>query len=733
MYAKVIVDIASSAVDKIFDYRAIEGVEIGSRVLVPFGNRTIEGYVIDLSDTSEYDESKVKFITKILDAVPVITKEQFALTEYMKDTFYIGTADCIRLFLPSELRKGKVQEIFETMLTLGDGAVVEEFRKTLRSTAVAQKGVLDYVEQNPECSQAEVAKMFGNSAVSKLKEKGVIVVSKKARKRTPYMSLTSAEEKKIVLTPQQQKAVDTFINYPNKTYLLHGITGSGKTEVYMRTIDNALKNGKNAIMLVPEISLTPQVLSFFRQRFGDQVALLHSGLSAGERFDEWKRIENGEATVVVGARSAIFAPLKNVGLILIDEQHENSYNSETNPRYRTEDIALFRAKYNNCPLVLGSATPSIETFEKTVSGEYMLLRMPNRVHEAPLPETTIVDMRNEIARGNDSIFSMPLLSAISEAIKSNKQTILFINRRGYTSFLRCMECGYIPKCTDCDAPLVYHKEGDVLKCHFCGKKYRTLTACPNCKSVHIRQGAIGTQKVVDEIKKLFPSVPVFRMDNDTTSGKNGHQKVLEAFKAESPAILVGTQMLAKGHDFDNVEVVGVLDADQTLYQTDYKSAERTFQLITQVSGRAGRKSGGGKVFLQTFNPKHFVYRFVANKNYEAFFDQEISVRETTNFPPYAVIVRLLVSHEKEDVAYQKTKNIFEALKPLKEEFGENIVFLNAMASPFTRLKNKYRFQVLMRFTKQIKDDIMKKIYQTVNIHQDGKCQIFVEINPSSLA
>ena len=731
MIAEVIVDVANSAVDKVFDYLIPKNLEVfkGARALVPFGPRKILGYVLSIksSPTTHHTLKPILAVKQEGSILP----EMLELAGFMVEQYNIKWVDALRLCLTKEVRNDTTKAKNVLVCKVVESPELTTYLSALPLKSQKQKDVVLSLKLGPQ-KKAELEKNFGASAISTLVKKGFVEVFEETERRKP-LNILNQNFLRAKLNSDQAFAVENITKFLRQTYVLFGVTGSGKTEVYLNSIEKALENGKTAILLVPEIGLTPQVFALLESRFGQKVAVLHSGLSAGERFDEWKRIENGEARVVVGARSAIFAPVQNVGLILIDEEHENSYNSETNPRYRTEDIALFRAKYNNCPLVLGSATPSIETFEKTVSGQYMLLRMPNRVHEAPLPETTIVDMRNEIALGNDSIFSMPLLSALSACVQSKKQAILFINRRGYTSFLRCMECGYIPKCTDCDAPLVYHKEGDVLKCHFCGKKYRTLTACPNCKSVHIRQGAIGTQKVVDEIKKLFPSVPVFRMDNDTTSGKNGHQKVLEAFKAQSPAILVGTQMLAKGHDFDNVEVVGVLDADQTLYQTDYKSAERTFQLITQVSGRAGRKSGGGKVFLQTFNPKHFVYRFVANKNYEAFFDQEISVRETTNFPPYAVIVRVLVSHEKEDASYQKTKNIYEDLKPLKEEFGEDIVFLNAMASPYTRLKNKYRFQVLMRFTKQIKDDIMKKIYQTVNIHQDGKCQIFVEINPSSLA
>ena len=731
MIAEVIVDVSSSAVDKVFDYIIPENLDVfrGARVLVPFGPRKILGYVLRIKDLPSTSH-KLKEILNVKKG-GYILPEMLELCAFMVEKYNIKWVDALRLCITKEVRSDQAKPKKVLVCRLNESANLDTYLALLPAKSQKQKEVIHSLKLSSQ-KKSDLEKNFGASAVSTLIKKGFVEVFEETERRKPF----SVETKNFIkpqLNADQKFAIANITRFERKTYLLFGVTGSGKTEVYLNCIEKTLEMGKTAILLVPEIGLTPQVFALLENRFGQKVAVLHSGLSVGERFDEWKRIENGEARVIVGARSAIFAPIKNVGIILIDEEHENSYNSETNPRYQTEEIALFRAKWNNCPLVLGSATPSIETFQKTISGEYELLRLPNRVHEAPLPETTIVDMRAEILRGNDSPFSMPLLSAIANAVQNGKQAILFINRRGYTSFLRCMECGHIPKCTDCDAPLVYHKEGDLLKCHFCGKKYKALTACPSCKSVHIRQGALGTQKVVEEIQKLFPTAPVFRMDNDTTSGKNGHQKILEAFKAQSPAILVGTQMLAKGHDFENVDVVGVLDADQTLYQTDYKSAERTFQLITQVSGRAGRKTGGGRVFLQTFNPKHFVYRFVANGSYESFFNQEISVRETTNFPPFAVIVRLLISHEKEDVAYQKTKQIFDDLKPLKEDFKDGIVFLNAMASPYTRLKNKYRFQVLMRFTKQIKDDIMKKIYQTVNIHQDGKCQIFVEINPSSLA
>ena len=730
MIAKIIVDVANSAVDRIFEYNIPAHLQVkkGDWVVVPFGPRKLGGFVLEISQNATTHHA-LKDIIAIKKGGKILP-EMIELCKFMVEKYNIKMVDGLRLCLSSEVRSESIHEKTILMCRIAEKFDVGAYIDALPARSQKQRAALEFLAKGEEKKSA-LENLFGISAIKTLLQKGAIEVFEVQQNRAPLT--LSTQKKKVDLNPDQALAVENISAFKRQTFLLFGVTGSGKTEVYMNVIDRALEQGKTAILLVPEISLTPQVFGHLTNRFGEKVAVLHSGLSRGERFDEWNRIQNGKAQVVVGARSAIFAPLENVGVIFIDEEHENSYTSETNPRYKTEEIALFRARYNDCPLVLGSATPSIETFEKTQSGEYQLLRLPHRVHETDMPSVQIVDMTREIRLGNDSIFSMPLLNALADCVKNKKQALLFLNRRGFSSFLRCVDCGFIASCSDCEAPLVYHKEGNVLKCHLCGKAYKPLTHCPTCKSTNMRLGAIGTQKIVEEISKLFPNVPILRMDNDTTHGKNGHQKILQEFAKHKPAILVGTQMIAKGHDFEDVYVVGIIDADQTLYQTDFKSAERTFQLITQVSGRAGRKNGGGKVFLQTYNPRHYVYTYAANYNFLGFYDREINVRETTNFPPFAVILRILVSHENENVAYAQTKEIFDALKPLKAKYAEDLIYFAAMKSPYGRIKSKFRFQVLMRFTKNIKDDIIKKIYQAVNKFSTGKCQIFVEINPSSLS
>lgn len=412
--------------------------------------------------------------------------------------------------------------------------------------------------------------------------------------------------------------------------MLHGVTGSGKTEVYMHCIEDALSKNKTAIMLVPEISLTPQVFLQFKERFGDKVAILHSGLSQGERFDEWRRLRSGEATVAVGARSAIFAPLENLGVIIIDEEHDGSYVSEGNPRYDTVEIAGFRAGYNSCPLVLGSATPSVESYYKAEKGEYKLLELPHRINNLLLPEMEVVDMSRELRAGNRDVFSTSLKDALRKTIAAKEQAIIFLNRRGFASFVMCKDCGFILKCKDCDVSLTYHKEDNQLKCHYCGKRYEMIDRCPICHGTNIRQGRIGTERVVEEVRKVLPEARVLRMDNDTTSEKGAHQRILSAFSKGEADVLVGTQMIAKGHDFQNVTLVGILDADFSLYLSDYRSNERTFQLITQVAGRAGRAGKSGKVIIQTYTPRHYVFRYAASYDYKNFYLKEKTQGKSPN-------------------------------------------------------------------------------------------------------
>ena len=725
-FAEVIIDIETSALDRVFDYFVISDISVGDRVLVPFGPKMIEGYVLCIKDKTNYDVKKIKPIIRKLDSFTAIKPEFLKLLNFMTEKYHIRKSSTLKLFIPSDLRGQKVKEKKITILSLSVEKNIPEYFDSLRKTATAARNVIMFLKDEGEAENAALSKLFSSAAIKKLKDDGIIVSKECEVWRTPHTF--NVKDKIVKLTTLQNKVI---AEVKNGSYLLHGVTGSGKTEVYLNLISNALKDGKSAIMLVPEISLTPQMLSTFKGRFGDMVAILHSGLSAGERFDEWRRLHSGVAKVVVGARSAIFAPLENVGVIIVDEEHENSYVSETNPRYSALEVAEFRAKTNGCPLILGSATPSLETYRRAETGEIKLLELPVRINGKELPKIQIVDMMNEIRSGNTAIFSNQLLSDLNTCVKNKKQAMLFINRRGYSSFMRCRNCGYVAKCTDCDVSLVFHRDDDKLKCHYCGKQYKALTSCPTCKSNYIRQGAVGTQQVVSELKKLFPDVKVLRMDNDSTGTKNAHSNILAEFKTALPGILVGTQMIAKGHDFGEVTLAGIIDADQSLYNSDYASAERTFQLITQMSGRAGRSDFEGKVVLQTYVPKHYVYRFAANYDYKGFYKKEISLREATNFPPEARIIRILISGENEELVRGNLKICYNKIQEIREKYMNDFHYLNAMKAPIKRIANRYRYQILLRIKKDNAEEIEKEVHEATAC--DAKLSVFFEINPQNLS
>lgn len=722
MFAEIIIDQDAKALDRVFEYIIPEELEvsIGMRVYVPFGSRILQGYVIALKETCEYDETKLKKIISKIEDFSAIKPEMLELMRFMANKNHLKLASILRLFLPAEMREGKVKELFETYYNLSKNEV------QLAKNAKKQQEIIEFLKINGKTSSSLLSEKFGYSAIKSLHEKGCILKEKQEIKRTPFV--IKRDDKRVTLNDIQLNAYNTICE--NKTYLLHGVTGSGKTEVYMNLIERELERGKNAIMLVPEISLTPQIMSNFKARFGDNVALLHSGLSAGERFDEWKRLFSGEARIAIGARSAIFAPLDNLGMIIIDEEHEQSYISESNPRYNTHDVAQFRAKYNGCPLVLGSATPSIDTYLKAKEGEYQLIELPVRANGREMPPVQIIDMMSEIRTGNNGIFSNQLLADLAYVVNNKKQAMIFINRRGYSSFMRCRDCGYIAKCCDCDVSLVYHREDNRLKCHYCGKQYKVLTSCPQCKSEAIKQGAVGTEQIVAKLKELFPDVKVLRMDNDTTSTKNAHQKILNEFKDSKPGILVGTQMIAKGHDFEDVILVGIVDADQSLYHSDYRSTERTFQLITQVAGRAGRSLSAGKVVLQTYSPKHYVYKFASNYDYKGFYRKEVNVRQTAQFPPYSRIIRVLFSDHNEEYVRELLKICYTEIEKLKNEFGSDIIYMDAMKSPIKRIQDKYRYQIMLRLNLEHADEIEQKIFEIVD--KNTKNSVFFEINPLNL-
>lgn len=732
MIAEVIVDISNSEVDRIFDYSfSSPYVQKGSRVTVPFGNRKSEGYVIGIKENTSVPPDKLKGIIETLDDRPVIGEEMLELMRYMCERYHLRIVDALRLFIPAQMRGGRIKELKKRFVKIAADYLNANPQTFIRASAKAQREVFDYVLDCKEADTAYLGKEYSAAAVKNLIERGIFELFEKGVRRTPYSAI-ECNENGVSLTHTQKSVVETVCGESNKTFLLHGVTGSGKTEVYMRCIADTLASGKTAVMLEPEISLTPQVLKNFRARFGDSVAILHSGLSAGERFDEWRRLLCGEAKVAVGARSAIFAPLKNVGLIIIDEEHDSSYISDSNPRYSTVEVASFRAKYNGCNLLMGSATPSVESYYKAKIGEYKLLEMKERIAGRPLPDIEIVNMCDELRCGNNGFMSRRLKSELSDCMEEGNQAIIFINRRGFSSFVMCPSCGYVAKCERCDVSLVYHRDENVLKCHYCNNRYEPLDMCPECHNTHLRQGYIGTQKVAAEIAGLFPNKKVLRMDNDTTQNKDAHLEILGKFGSGEADILVGTQMIAKGHDFPNVTLVGIIDADMSLHFADYRAAERTFQLITQVAGRAGRDVKAGRVVLQTYSPNNYVYKLAARNDYKSFFDKECNLREVTKYPPFSKIVRILITSESEEDAFKALKADFDNINALAREYGDCFAYLSAMKSPVKKIQNRYRVQIIARIVNDF-DCIIKKIYSITDANKTNRTQCFVEINPSNMS
>ncbi len=722
VFAEVIVDIAHSQVDKVFEYSCPDSLQVGSRVKVPFGGRKIDGFVIGVSRVSSYPADKIKPVAEIFDEPPALIPECFDLMEKISARYRVPKAVALRLFLPSEMRLGKVHVSIRRYA---------KFSKEigLNSSAKKQAEALRFIMKEGEADYARFAEEFGRGAVDALCKKGAIEIEERKIARSPFSGLPENYEKKT-LTKAQSDALDNIENSDKRIHLVHGVTGSGKTEIYLNVIAREIERGRTAIFLVPEISLTPQMLSQLRARFGGSAAILHSGLSAGERFDEWWRLRSGEAKIAIGARSAVFAPLENIGAIIIDEEHDSSYSSESAPRYETVEIASFRAEYNGAKLILGSATPSVESFAKARDGEYNLITLTERINGKSLPEIIISDMCKEVRSGNNTAFSRALRQELDETLKSGRQAILFLNRRGYSRHVVCRDCGYVAKCENCDVSLTYHSEENCLKCHYCGARYRMLNACPDCGGTHVLYSGTGTQRVVSDLKTLFPDARILRMDNDTVSGKDGHYKILRQFSEKQADILVGTQMIAKGHDFPAVTLVGILDADMSLHFSDYRSGERTFQLITQVSGRSGRADDKGKVVLQTCSPENHILRYAVNYDYKGFFDNEIALRKATCFPPYSLICRIMITCGDNDKAIAVLKEVYFACEELRKNFPDEFIFLNKMHSPVKKIQGKFRYQVLMRLKSK---SLLEKIYDIAVNNSANDSLVYVEENPANLS
>ena len=750
-------------------------LEVGMRVHVPFGkgNRLIQGIVLGLE--SQVDEEGVsqdlKDIAEVLDFSPVLTQEQLWLAEELRKSVFSYKISILKAMLPGFLNSsydkilyplaGLSQEDRERLFGSEDSLAFSslDLSKQAEMMRLTRKGLLgleyqavdqkkvktqswyevdlaqlegveisarakkklelrDYLLSHPEsASLASLLESYSREQVNFFVEQGAVtIVQKEVQRSAAYFEGIEASQP-LELNPEQRQARDAVVSAIGShqpPFLLQGITGSGKTEVYLQIIQGALDKGKTAILLVPEISLTPQMTECFIARFGEKVAILHSGLSNGEKYDEWRKVERGDAQVVVGARSAIFAPLKNLGVMIIDEEHEATYKQDSNPRYHAREVAILRAKYNQAALVLGSATPSLESRARAGKGVYQHLRLTQRANPlARIPEVQVIDFRDYIGQNETSNFTPPLLEAIQDRLAKKEQVVLMLNRRGYSSFVMCRECGTVDTCPNCDISLTLHMDTKTMNCHYCGFSKDIPQSCPNCKSHSIRYYGTGTQKAYDELAELFPQARILRMDVDTTRKKGSHQALLDQFGRGEADILLGTQMIAKGLDFPNVTLVGVLNADTALNLPDFRSSERTFQLLTQVAGRAGRAEKAGQVLIQSYNPQHYAIRFAKDQDYEGFYAYEMGIRRQLGYPPYYFTIGITLSHKKEE---EVVKRAYEVMNILRSGLSETSNILGPTPKPIARTHNLYHYQILIKY--RLEDELGPTLNQVLALTQE---------------
>ncbi len=741
MYAQIIVDIAHEAVDQVYTYRVPEGMTLarGMRVQVPFGRMRKEGYVLGLTQTAEYAQEKIRDVIAPLEGYPALLPELIDLAREIAHDTHCPLAEALRLMLPAEMRGGRVQVKTETMARLlisgGELQAAMDGCKNARKRRL----LLELLSDGQAHPVAEIRSLVSDAraGLNDLCRRGYAELIEQEILRSPYPdTLTQAPDPE--LTDEQQEVLSELLPAVVRgsgAFLLHGVTGSGKSEVFIRAVRKCLEMGRGAIVLVPEIVLTPQMVTWFRARFGDVAAVLHSRLSAGERFDEWRRIRLGQARVVIGARSAVFAPVEKLGLVVVDEEHEQSYQNEHFPQYDAREIALSRAKREHAALVLASATPSILSFARMERGDYTLLEMRRRVHDRPLPEVTVVDMREELRLGNKGIFSQTLLMKMDECMQAGRQMMLFINRRGYAQFVNCRACGEPIHCRNCDVSMTYHETDHSLHCHWCGSVVPMPEQCPSCGSSYIRSCGIGTQRVEQEIRKRYPNAGVIRMDNDTTSGKDAHAKLLSRFRAREAQVLIGTQMIAKGLDFPSVTLVGAVLADMSLNMPDYRAPERTFQLLTQVAGRAGRAEHPGEVVIQTYTPGHYAIRAAAAQDYRAFYRMEFARRKRDLYPPFTMLARLLCTAESAETAQEVSCLLMEQLQAFVNDhpsLRRRVLFIRQDDAPIRFLRGRFRAQVLIKLLEH-PDSREALEYMQKLADGDWPCDVLLEINPATMA
>lgn len=743
-FAGVIINRLALNIDKIFHYRIpsqlLGKIHIGSHVTVPFGsgNTPIDGFVLSLSDHSDFDGA-IKEILAVEDSEPMFDHEMLEVCLFLKQKYFCSYISAVKTILPpGSGRKHKVADkiVRGSVLNVPYDEAFDALEK-LRDKAPKQSKILELLIQNDFVADSDILFLTGASysAIKALKGKGLARSEEIEVLRLPVDYGSIPRTAAPALTHEQSDAVNCICASvsacQNQTFLLHGITGSGKTEVFLCCIEKALAMGKTAIVLVPEISLTPQMVTRFAARFGKQIAVLHSALSMGERADEYKRIKSGEARVVVGARSAIFAPLKNIGVIVIDEEHETSYKSENAPTYHAREVADFRAKQHGAVLVLSSATPSIESFYRAQHGIYKLLSLTHRPNEQVLPAVTVCDMREEIKSGNRSCLSLALQREIRKNKTDGQQTILFLNRRGFSTFVSCRSCGFVIKCKNCDVSLTYHKAKNALNCHYCGYTIRKPEVCPQCGSSYIKEFGTGTQKVEEELHELFPDLSVLRMDVDTTSIKSSHRAILEKFDKEKIDILLGTQMVAKGLDFPNVTLVGVLAADQSLFVDDFRANERTFDLITQVCGRAGRGEKKGRAVIQTYMPENSVICQAQAQDYTAFYDDEIRLRQQLSYPPFCDIISVLLTSPVYNGLSAYAKKLAKAIFiVMQKDYGSHFEILGPSDSSVMKINGRFRQRIWIKCRiNQQAEDIFTRLRKYHMNEKKEHINMVIENNP----
>ena len=743
MIAEIIINRTAKRLNRTFDYKVPieleELIMIGSTVLVPFGKSSTleEGYVVGIKENTTYE---VKEIVKIKHN---LTEKQIELAKWMAKRYFCNVSDCIKQMLTPGTKNKKAEKNVQdkTINAVYLKKDIDEIQFDIEMGKIKsekQKKILQFLKNNEGATVPEI-ELFtdGSRAIVKTLEKnGYVEIIEKKIERNPLANKKIEKTENLKLTEEQQTAYNKVaLDIATNSYeqfLLYGVTGSGKTEVYLQLIGKALEQDKTAIVLVPEISLTPQMIDRFISRFNkDEIAVLHSKLSIGERYDEWNKIKEGKAKIIIGARSAIFAPTENIGIIIIDEEHDSSYKSEAIPKYDAKEIAKKIAKENNCPLVLGSATPDLVTYYKARQGKINLLELTKRANNSKLPEVEIVDLKMELANGNRSMLSAKLHDKIEQNLKEKRQTILFLNRRGFSTFIMCRECGYTVKCKNCNISMTYHKTENKLKCHYCGYEENVVTICPECHSDKIRYFGTGTQKLEQEINKIFPEASTIRMDIDTVTKKNSHEEILNKFKDENIDILIGTQMVVKGHHFPNVTLVGVIAADSSLNIDDYRANERTFQILTQVAGRAGREQLDGNVVIQTYNPDNFSIICAQKQDYEMFYNTEIALREQLKYPPFCDIILIGFNSLSEKELIDASTKIYNYLKNNLD--GQEFNVLKPMPSPIDKIQNRYRWRIIIKgnmteAANNVLNTCLRKFYNS----NYKNTRVSVDVNPNNM-